>query len=278
MNQKLEKIRGKFAKGAPVIGTHVFLRDLCISEMIGNLDYDFVWIDGEHTGIDRASFLQHIIAMNGTHAACFVRVPWNDAVLVKPVLDMGVDGVIFPYIRSAEDARRAVASCEYPPAGVRGFGPLRANKYGLIGAGDYVKAATKDIFKIIQIEHIDAIYSIEEILAVPGIDMIVCGPNDLSGSMGLLLETRHPRVMQAMDAMAEACKRHSIPFGVSMGPAADNMRDWLRRGASFLSLGSDAGYIMDGAIATYNAAAGLFAEFGRQVEGSGENESNRTGY
>jgi 2-dehydro-3-deoxyglucarate aldolase/4-hydroxy-2-oxoheptanedioate aldolase len=263
MNTKLEIIRNKFTNKIPVLGTHVFLRDKCISELLGNLNYDFIWIDGEHTGIDRACILDHIIAMNGTNAACFVRMPWNDPVLVKPVLDMGVDGIIFPYIRSAEDARSAVASCEYPPKGIRGFGPLRATKYGLIDANDYIKGASRDVFKIIQIEHIDAINCIDEILKVEGIDMMVCGPNDLSGSMGQLLKTRNEKVMAAFELMAKKCCERNMPFGVSMGSVAENMYDWVKRGVSFLSLDTDTGYILKGAMETYKRAIKVFKEAGR---------------
>jgi 2-keto-3-deoxy-L-rhamnonate aldolase RhmA len=260
MNTKLEVIRNKFRDRTPVVGTHVFLRDKCISEMLGFLNFDFLWIDSEHTGIDKACILDHIIAINGTNAACFVRVPWNDPVLVKPIIDMGVDGIVFPLIRTMEDAQLAVLSCEYPPVGIRGFGPLRSLKYGMIDAREYIRTASRDIFKIIQIEHIDAVEHIDEILSVKGIDMIVCGPNDLSGSMGMLLETRRDEVMMVLDKVAEKCLEHGIPFGVSMGSVWENMIDWVRRGASFLSLDADSGYIISGAKKTFESAIKAFKE------------------
>lgn len=258
MNAKLEKIREKFKNNEPVFGFHIFLREPDISEAVGNLNYDFLWIEGEHTAIDRTAIHNHIMAMNGTNAACFVRVPWNDPVLVKPVVDMGPDGIIFPMICSAEDARLAVASCEYPPKGIRGFGPLRAAKYGLIGNTDYIASASRDCFKIIQIEHINALKEIDAILEVEGIDMVVFGPNDLSGSMGKLVQVRDPEVMDVMDQFAAACVRHKMPFGVSMGSIPENMQDWVRRGANFLSLDGDISSIMSGAQATFAKAQAAF--------------------
>src|SRR4051812_9248693 len=98
--------------------------------------------------------------VRGAHL--FQRVPWNDPVLIKPILDMGAEGIIVPLVRTVEDAEKAVAACKYPPEGVRGFGPRRPSDFGRL------KKMNDSILVILQIEHIDAVNNIDGMLAVPG--------------------------------------------------------------------------------------------------------------
>jgi len=112
----LDKIKEKIKEKELVIGTILESNDNCIAELMGKVGFDFVWIDGEHGPLDKKEILYHIMAAQGAGLAAFVRVAWNDPVLVKPILDMGADGIIFPFIRNAEDAEKAVNSCLYPPS------------------------------------------------------------------------------------------------------------------------------------------------------------------
>jgi len=242
----LQKMKG----GELVIGTHVNLTDLSVSEQMGVLGFEFVWIDGEHAPLDRENIFQHIIACKAGGAAAFVRIPWNDPVLVKPILEMGPDGVVFPFIRTAEEARAAVASATYPPKGIRGFGPRRANRYGTQPNDEYIRESETSILKIMQIEHIDAVNNLEEILAVDGVDTIVAGTNDLSGSLGLLGQTRHPEVLAQLDIIAEKCRKAGKPFGISMGYDENNIKDWIRRGCSWMASGNDVSYIAQAGLET----------------------------
>lgn len=109
-----------------------------LTEALAMSGFDAVWIDMEHTAIGKEALLNNLIAIRAGGAASFVRVPWNDPVQTKPLIDMGIDGIIFPYIRTVEDAKLAVASCAYPPEGIRGYGPLRSLEYGKISKQEYV--------------------------------------------------------------------------------------------------------------------------------------------
>ena len=233
----------RMKKGELIAGTHVTLSDFSISEQMGLLGFEFVWIEGEHSPLDKQNILGHIIACKAGNTAAFVRIPWNDPVLAKPVLEMGPDGMIFPFVRTAEEARAAVAACRYPPKGIRGFGPRRANKYGTQPNAVYIEEVDSSILKIMQIEHIDAVNNLEEIIAVDGVDTIVVGPFDLSGSVDLLGQTRHPDVMALMDTIAEKCRAANMPFGISMPYDKNNITDWIRRGASWMAVGNDSSYI-----------------------------------
>ena len=112
-------------------GTHVSLSEPIITELIGNLGYDFIWVDTEHTAIDYHTLELLLMGARASGTQTLVRVPWNDAVLAKRVLEQGPDGIIFPMVNTAEEADRAMKSTLYPPEGNRGFGPIRATQYGL---------------------------------------------------------------------------------------------------------------------------------------------------
>jgi len=255
---KLDKIKKKIEDGIPVIGSHAMMTDCITTEMMGLVGFDLIWIDTEHTPHDRKDTLLHIIAAAGTNAAAFVRIPWNDPILVKPILEMGVDGIIFPMIKTAEEAKLAVASCRYPPDGIRGFGPIRAVKYGLTDTQEYIESSKSQIWKIMQIEHVDAVNNLDEILEVDGVDAIVVGSNDLSGSIGLLGQTDREEVKSLMDKIGESAAKYGKPFGVSMGCNPPVIADWLRRGINWIVLDSDVSYIMKGCKETLSTAQQLF--------------------
>jgi len=244
---QLVQLRQKLQEKKPVFGTHVGLRDPAITEIFGHAGYDFIWIDMEHTALSNAHVMDHLIAIRSTNTVGIVRIPWNDPVLAKPILDMGADGIVFPFIRSLEEAKQAIRSCQYPPKGIRGFGPNRAVAYGGYGALDYIGKAELSIFKIVQIEHIDAIGCIHEIVKIDGLDALIVGPMDLSGSMGKLGQQRDPEMLKAMDRIADVALAAKIPFGFSFGYNEQDISDWVSRGATIFCINGDCGYLTVGA-------------------------------
>ena len=256
MWQKAQELREKFRKHQLVIGGHSFFTDPAITNLLGYHGFEFVWIDGEHGAFTLPVILQHIMAAGDANTASLVRIAWNDPVLVKPVLEMGPDGIIFPFVRTVEEARAAIASCTYPPKGNRGFGPRRALQYGCLDVDDYLKQADESILKILQIEHKDAVESLDEIVMVEGVDIIVVGSNDLSASYGMIGKTRDERMMKIYDQIADICKKRNMPFGVSLGSTDyDSMKDWIDRGVVFIGCGDDIGYMSEGCKSTHRASA-----------------------
>lgn len=245
----IQQIEEKIARGEVAVGTYVTFTDCALSELLGNVGYDFLWLDMEHTALDKNQILYHLIAAQAAGKPTFLRVAWNDPILVKPMLDLGPDALVLPNIRTREQAECAVAACAYPPEGIRGFGPTRATQYGQIPAASYIKNAKKAFWRIMQIEDVQAVRNIDEILSVEGIDSVLIGPNDLSGSAGLLGQTSHPDMLQLYDRIAEACRRHSIPFGVAIAYEENAVRQWIDRGVNWISVGADFGHIVAGASA-----------------------------
>ena len=167
---------------------------------------DSVVIDMEHGAVDFASGHAMIAATAGTSCAPLVRVSVNDPVQVKRVLDLGAEGIVFPLIRSADDARAAVASMRYPPNGVRGFGPFIAQSRWGTSLADHLEIVDGNLVSSLLIETPEAVAHIEEICAVPGIDLITPALFDLSTTMGLSGQFDHPDFIAAVTRVETAGK------------------------------------------------------------------------
>ena len=157
---------------------------------------------------------------------------------------MGPDGIIFPNVNSAAELKKAMDACLYPPYGKRGFGPKRACGYGRIDLFDYIKSANDAMCRFAQLEHIDAINDLDNMLKVEGCDGFIVGPCDLSGSIGLLNETKHPKVVALMKTAIEKCKAAGKPIGVAAAYTPEDVKFWYDLGFQFLSAGTDTAAII----------------------------------
>src|SRR5262249_15207325 len=148
--------------------------------------FDWVLVDLEHTAMSESDAVTHLrAARSGGGAEPLVRIPWNDAVVIKRLLDSGARSLLVPYVQNVEEARRAVAATRYPPAGIRGFsGMHRGNDYARDKS--YPQTATDSIFLAVQVESPEAVANAGAIAAIDGIDCVFVGPNDLAANMGLL--------------------------------------------------------------------------------------------
>lgn len=244
-----DSLKKKIENKELLLGTHIFAGYPMLTESMAQSGYDVIWIDCEHTHITTDNLINNLIACKAGGTPAIVRIPWNDPVLAKPVLDMGVDGIVFPYVRTADEARLAVSACEYPPKGIRGFGPFRALDYLKGDAVEYIHNTSRNTVRIIQIEHIDAVNNLREIASVEGIDAFIVGMNDLSGSMGYLGDTQNPAMLPIYDKIAEILTEMGKPFGVSSASDEKILRSWKERGATIIFAGSEMEYVATGAAA-----------------------------
>jgi 2-dehydro-3-deoxyglucarate aldolase/4-hydroxy-2-oxoheptanedioate aldolase len=235
----------KLKRGGIPLGTIVSFNDPTVTEALCR-DLDFVWIDSEHSAMSLPVVQGHVMATKGSRAAAIVRVPWNDPVLIKPILDLGADGIVAPLVRTVEDARRAVAACKYPPEGIRGYGPRRPSGYGRRGGPEFVKEMNDSTLVILQIEQIEAVNNIDSILQVPGISSLVIGSNDLAGSMNLSGQPRHPQVLAAIDTVIAAARRAGVWMGIGIGNESAVINEWIAKGMQWVAMGSDAGLMLAG--------------------------------
>ena len=243
------ELKAKWRRGEPSPGMWLSLTDITVAEMIRDVGLDWVAIDTEHTAIDLQSLQNLLIALGDTPT--LARVPSNDPVHIKRVLDMGADGVIVPHIDSAADARLAVASCKYPPQGIRGTGPRRPSRYGL-DEKEYLAVANDSTIVVIMIETVGVVEDFDAVLDVEGLDACMIGAVDLSASMGLLPDFDDPRVIATIDRVAAKARAANMPLISGRSPDADESspfgwKNLLRQGLHIIPIASDQGLILAGA-------------------------------
>lgn len=244
-------LKEKLATGGLVCGTHVSMVDPCLCELLGYLGYDFIWVDMEHSYIGFERLMAHLNAAKAAGVACIVRVPVHDLTYTKKVLEMGVDGIVFPMVESAEEARTLLDWSLYPPLGNRGFSPMRAVRYGMDSAMEYIEKKSLDLCRFIQIERASAVEDLDQILQLPHIDGYIFGANDLSGSIG---ELGHPRGENTDALIRTAVKKLQAankPIGISIGESdSQTLQYWYSRGIRMISSGTDYAHVFEGAKAT----------------------------
>lgn len=248
----IRQFRRKLTSDTLCLGASVTFTDPTVTEALCD-SVDFIWIDTEHSPTNLESVTGHLIAAKACGTAALVRVPTSETAYLKRVLDAGADGVVVPQVRSADEVRRVVSDCRYPPQGSRGFGPRRPSNYGRIGGDMYVDTMNKDIFVAVQIEHVDAYRDLDEIVTIPGLDSLVVGPMDLSGSMGLLGKFDHPDVAQAIETIIAKSREAGLFVGMGMGADANLALHWAGKGMQWIQLGCDFEYMirqMDGLVNT----------------------------
>jgi len=241
-------LKRRLKAGETTFGAFISFQDPGSAEIMAGTGYDWVFIDMEHSPFDLKSLQHVLIAFNGRPTVPIVRVPWNDRIRIKQVLDLGAEGILVPMVCSVAEARAAVAATKYPPQGVRGFGPWRASDY-YRQTDEYIRKANDGILVVVQIEHEDGVHQIEEILDVPGIDVVCLGPMDLSGTMGILGQLEHPRVVEAIQRVLAAAKKRALPVCVPMETSIETQLAWARKGANFVVTGEDHGLLRRAATA-----------------------------
>ena len=234
----------------PPVGTWIMSASPLVAEAIGTSGFDWGVLDMEHTPIDLMTLVHLLQAVGNTGMAPVVRIPWNDAVTVKRVLDAGAQTLLFPFVQDAQEAVRAVAATRYPPEGVRGMAAMsRASRFGT--TSDFFRVANQEICVIVQLETAQSIAKLEEIGGVRGVDALFLGPGDLSGSMGYPGETAHPEVINAMADAARRARALGKPVG-TVGGTPEIVARYREMGFDYVAIASDLGLLM-------RAAQGAFA-------------------
>lgn len=229
----------------PPIGTWIISASPVVAEAIGHAGFDWVVIDMEHAPLDTMQVLQLLQALGSTRVVQIVRVPWNDAVMVKRVLDAGAQTVLFPFVQNAVEAAHAVAATRYPPRGRRGMSDMsRASKFGSVP--NYLLKADAGMGVIVQLESPPALQQLETIAAVEGVDALFIDPADLSAGMGHVGQFTHPAVMQAMADAARRCRQLGKPIGTAAG-TPEVLTQYRAMGYDFVAVASDLGLLMQGA-------------------------------
>jgi 4-hydroxy-2-oxoheptanedioate aldolase len=240
------RLKDLLASGKTAIGTLVQLPSPPVVEVLAQAGFDWLLIDTEHGPIDNEQLQAMIRATSQTPVTPIVRVACNLDWLAKRALDVGALGVMMPGVNNAEQALAAVRAARYPPEGNRGFGPTFAALRWGVTAAEYAQQANDSVMAIVQIEHVDAVDRIDEILSVPGIDLALIGPYDLSGSMNRPGQVAHTEVQAAFDRVLKAANKANVPVGI-FGVTADEINRYITQGFRAILAGVDVGFLAAGA-------------------------------
>ena len=214
-------------------------------EVIAGAGFDWLLLDQEHSPNDLESVLSQLQAAAAYKSHPVVRVPWNDMVTIKRMLDAGAQSLLIPYVCTAEEAKAAVAYTRYPPAGVRGVaGTTRATHFGRVK--DYGKRAHEEICVLVQVETEEAMQNIEAICAVDGVDGVFIGPADLHASMGYIGETSNPKVLPLIEDAMRRIRKAGKAAGY-LTPLEADARRMIAAGTNFCAVGADVGILARGA-------------------------------
>lgn len=232
-----------------VLGMHVLLADPCITELCGKIGFDFLWIDTEHTAIDYHILITHLMGAAAAGCDSIVRIPWNDPVMAKRVLEQGPTGILFPMVSTPEELDFAMKSTLYPPLGNRGFGPIRAVDYAIMDQEEYIHHITVEkMIRLVQIETKSAVDNLEEMCRNEWVDGFIIGPCDLSASIGLLYKIYEKPTTDLIRLAVKKCNDAGKSIGISIATEDPvQMRFWYDMGMNIISCGSDTSHIVNGA-------------------------------
>lgn len=222
----------------PLIGMWACSGSPLLAEVAAGSGLDWLLIDMEHSANTLETVLTQLQVVAAYPVAPLVRVPSNDAVVLKQVLDLGAQDVIVPMVSSADEARAAVAATRYPPHGVRGVGSSLARSARWNRVTGYLADSTSHVSLTVQIETVAGVEAAADIAAVDGVDQVFVGPSDLAASMGRLGEQGHPEVVDAVLRTFAAVHGAGKRVGVNaFDPSAAD--GYLTRGADFVATGAD---------------------------------------
>ncbi|CAI1663966.1 4-hydroxy-2-oxoheptanedioate aldolase [Serratia marcescens] len=248
----------------PQIGLWLGLCSSYSAELLAGAGFDWLLIDGEHAPNNVQTVLGQLQAVAPYPSQPVVRPPWNDAVIIKQLLDVGAQTLLIPMIQNAEQARDAVRATRYPPHGVRGVGSALARASRWNRVPDYLQQADAQMCVLVQIETREAVKNLDAILQVEGVDGVFIGPADLSADMGFAGNPQHPEVQRTIDDAIARIRAAGKAPGILMANKALAQR-YLEAGALFVAVGVDTTLLARAA----EALADEFKRGGVQAPSSG---------
>lgn len=242
-------VKQRLLRGEPVVGHWISFPCPAVVELLASFQMDWLLIDAEHGAADWERVEDLLRAMAGSGVTPLVRVAANDPALVKRALDRGAYGVLVPLVSTPEQAQAAVAAAKYPPEGIRGVAGSRINRYGA-DLPDYFAQWNQQVLVMVQVETTEALARVDEIAAVPGVDVLFIGPNDLSASLGVFRQFDRAEYREAVDRILDAARRHGKACGY-MASSPEEVLERIDQGFRFVAAGSDARLLAAAAAAAY---------------------------
>jgi 4-hydroxy-2-oxoheptanedioate aldolase len=242
---KHNPVRAKLKQGQPSVGTWLTLPCPVSAQLMAKTGFEWLTVETEHTPFtfDTAAQCFAIIAASG--CVPLARIPWNTGENIKRVLDTGAWGIVVPMVNSRAEAEAVVRAARYRPIGERSIGgQLHALNFDTDAATYYAKA-NEEILVVVMAEHVEAVESIDDILAVPGLDAVFVGPNDLHASMGLppTFDSDHPQFVSALKKILASAKARGVAAGIHVLDANQAQRR-ISEGWQFIAVASESGLML----------------------------------
>jgi 2-keto-3-deoxy-L-rhamnonate aldolase RhmA len=239
----LDLLKDKISRRGVVYGTWITMANPEVVEALSYLPFDFLVFDMEHSPLTIRDVEYLMMAVKRDDIVNIVRVPWNDFTVIKQVLDIGAHGVMVPHVNTEDEALTVVKATRYPPSGIRGVGPRRCARYGLMDLKEYYEKANREILVIVQVETKRAIENVASIVSVEGVNGVFVGPNDLSASLGIFRDFENPIYREALKRVVEVTRKAGKMAGI-MTWNADDALDKISLGFNFIALSSDIRYLL----------------------------------
>jgi 4-hydroxy-2-oxoheptanedioate aldolase len=251
---KENAVKTRVKGGTPVYGVLTPVYDSAIAEVIGRLGFDFYIVDCEHGAAGPVQVEHTVRACETVGLTPMARVRSTDPKLILQFLDVGMMGVMMPGIREVDDVKRLVDAVRYPPLGLRGIAPVRANDYllGPMAQDEYVRFANEQIMVLPQIETKEALACLHRLVQVEGVDGFIVGPRDLSMSLGFYDGPSHEEVRAVIRGVFETVRGAGLPVGITAS-TGEEARMWVEQGARLI-LGSVNGLLKLGASTFFKGA------------------------
>jgi 4-hydroxy-2-oxoheptanedioate aldolase len=249
-----EEFKKQLRAGTPKMGLFINSHSPTVVEQLAHSGYDWLLVDTQHGPMDHEKLSSMLCGITSGGAKSMVRVSgYDDRAGIQQALDLGADGVLIPYINSAEEARQAVSCARYPTVGTRSvYFPQRStNKAGLLG---YVPNANKNVMVALQVETASCILNIAEIAAVPGVDILFLGQNDLCMSMGLFEKYEFPHMYTSRElneatlSLIREAQKNGVILGLFLF-GTGRVGEFLEKGFTFISIGNDLHHVLTQATA-----------------------------
>ncbi len=240
-------VKRALKSGKPSVGTWLSLGSITAARFMARTGFDWLTIDSEHSLVNIETTTHIVASIADAGCTALVRVPSNRHDHIKRVLDNGAHGVVVPMVNTRAEAEAAVSAMLYPPAGTRSVGGSVHALNFQCSAGDYYAKANDELLVILQCEHIQAVRDAESIFAVPGIDAIFVGPNDLAASMRTP-DGKPPApeaTKEALKHILETCKKCKVAAGIHCYSAQEALIR-IEEGWQFLAIGSELRMMLDG--------------------------------
>lgn len=239
-------LKKKVVNRARTYGVWNGLVDTVVAEILACADFDWILIDGEHAPFDIRKIQLQLQTLSAYDTQVIVRPPVGDTVLIKQLMDIGVQNVMIPMVETAEQAMQLIKDMRYPPEGNRGVGTAlaRASKWNRLE--NYFAKANSQMCLICQVETIKGLDNLDEILAVDGVDGVFIGPADLAASMGHLGNPAHPQVKEMVAKALTKIREKNKTAGV-LALSSELIAFYSSKGANLLGIGVDTLLLANGA-------------------------------